>query len=118
MRKISSQFLKENIKNNDFKYIEVEYNSTTGLNITEECGQFSIQFEKIDTEIIVDWSSKYVEGTLTTFQGLEEKGIIEGEISIDSFKVKEIFTQLSTNMIPQKDLELEDLLAELINIKY
>lgn len=118
MRKISSQFLKENIKNNDFKYIEVEYNSTTGLNITEECGQFSLQFEKIDTEIIVDWSSKYVEGTLTTFQGLEERGIIEGEISIDSFKVKEIFTQLSTNMIPQKDLELEDLLAELINIKY
>ena len=118
MRKISSQFLKENIKNNDFKYIEVEYNSTTGLNITEECGQFSLQFEKIDTEIIVDWSSKYVEGTLTTFQGLEEKGIIEGEISIDSFRVQEIFTQVKTNMIPQKDLELEDLLAELINIKY
>ena len=76
------------------------------------------QFEKIDTEIIVDWSSKYVTGTLTTFQGLEEKGIIEGEISIDSFRVQEIFTQVKTNMIPQKDLELEDLLAELINIKY
>ena len=117
MRKISSQFLKENIKNNDFKYFEVEYNSTTGLNITEECGQFSLQFEKIDTEIIVDWSSKYVEGTLTTFQGLEEKGIIEGEISIDSFKVKEIFTQLSTNMIPQKDLELEDLLSRINQYK-
>jgi hypothetical protein len=118
MRKISSQFLKENIKNNDFKYIEVEFNGTTRLNITEECGQFSLQFEKIDTEIIVDWSSKYVEGTLTTFQGLEERGIIEGEISIDSFRVQEIFTQVKTNMIPQKDLELEDLLAELINIKY
>jgi len=118
MRKISSQFLKAGINQNDYTFVETEYNSTTGLNITEECGQFSLQFEKIDTEIIVDWSSKYVEGILTSFQGLEEKGIIEGEISIDSFRVQEIFTQVKTNMIPQKDLELEDLLAELINIKY
>ena len=118
MRKISSHFLKENIKNNEYEFIEAEYNTTTGLNVTEECGQFSLLFKKIDTEIIVDWSSKYVEGILTTFNGLEQKGIIDGEISIDSFRVQEGFTQLSTNMIPKKDLELEDLIAELINIKY
>ena len=118
MRKISSQFLKGNIKNNEYEFVETEYNSTTGLNITEECGQFSLLFKKIDTEIIVDWSSKYVEGILTTFNGLEQKGIIEGEISIDSFRVQEIFTQAKTNMLPQYDLELEELLSELINIKY
>ena len=118
MRKISSQFLKEGINHNDYTFVETEYNRTTGLNVTEECGQFSIQFEKIDTEIIVDWSSKYVYGVLTSFQGQDERGIIDGDISIDSFRIQEIFTQVKTNMLPQYDIELEELLAELINIKY